>query len=39
MMSNWDQGAFGGTFLCTNFLVEEDNPDKFLIYCEAPFGA
>lgn len=26
-----------GTYLCTNFQVEEEATDKFLIYCEAPF--
>jgi hypothetical protein len=27
----------GGTYICTNFRVEEEAPDKFLIYCETPF--
>jgi hypothetical protein len=27
----------GGTFICTEFHIEEAAPDRFLIYCEAPF--
>jgi hypothetical protein len=27
----------GGTYVCKNFQVEEDAPDRFVIYCEAPF--
>jgi len=27
----------GGTYLCTNFQVEEETADRFLIYGEAPF--
>jgi len=26
-----------GPYLITNFQVEEDTPDRFLIFCEAPF--
>jgi hypothetical protein len=27
----------GGNYVCTNFQVEEVAPDRFLIFCEAPF--
>jgi hypothetical protein len=27
----------GGTYICTNLQIEEEGPEKFLIYCEAPF--
>ncbi len=27
----------GGTYVCANFQVEENEADRFLIYCEAPF--
>jgi hypothetical protein len=26
-----------GPYICDNFQVEEEAPNKFLIYCEAPF--
>jgi len=28
-----------GTYLCTDFQIEEHAPGRFLIYCKAPFGA
>ena len=27
----------GGTYVCTDFHIEKQARDKFLIYCEAPF--
>jgi hypothetical protein len=26
----------GGTYLCKNFQVEQESPDRFVICCEAP---
>jgi hypothetical protein len=29
----------GGVYICSNFQVEEESADRFLIHCEAPFEA
>ena len=31
------KGVKIGRFLCTDFQIEEAAPDRFLIFCEAPF--